>query len=74
MATCKPIGVDLDAVIALQVSLPDSGVVEEGDTIVPFLRALNGYGDSVAADEFCEILLAESAGTGKYRALFANMP
>jgi hypothetical protein len=50
VATCKPIGVDLDAVIAIQVSLPDSGVVEEGDTIVPQARALNGYGDSVAAE------------------------
>lgn len=47
---CEPIGVDLDAVIALEVSLPDSGVVEEGDTIVPNVRALNGVGDSVAAD------------------------
>jgi len=37
-------------VIAIQVSLPDSGIVEEGDTIVPHARALNGYGDSVAAD------------------------
>lgn len=50
MAPCKPIGVDLDAVIAIQVSLPDSGIVEEGDTIVPHARALNGYGDSVAAE------------------------
>ena len=49
MATCKPVGVDLDAVIAIQVSLPDSGIVEEGDTIVPHALALNGYGDSVAA-------------------------
>ena len=50
MAPCKPVGVDLDEVIAIQVSLPDSGIVEEGDTIVPLARALNGYGDSVAAD------------------------
>ena len=50
MATCQPVGVDLDAVIAIQVSLPDSGIVEEGDTIVPHARALNGYGDSVAAE------------------------
>jgi len=27
----------------------------------------------MTADDFCEQLLAESAGTGKYRALFANM-
>ena len=50
MATCKPVGVDLDEVIAIQVSLPDSGIVEEGDTIVPHARALNGYGDSVTAE------------------------
>ena len=31
------------------------------------------FGDPVTADEFCELLLAESAGTGKYRALFASM-
>lgn len=36
--------------IAIQVGLPDLGVVEEGDTIVPIARALNGNGDSVAAD------------------------
>lgn len=49
MATCEPVGIDLDEVIAIQVSLPDSGIVEEGDTIVPHARALNGHGDSVAA-------------------------
>lgn len=50
LATCEPIGVDLGAVIALDVALPDSGIVEEGDTIVPLVRALNGSGDSIAAD------------------------
>lgn len=35
--------------VAIEVSLPDSAVVEEGDTIFPHARALNGYGDSVAA-------------------------
>ena len=49
-STCSPIGVDLNAVIALEVSLPDSGIVEEGDTILPAARPLNGYGDSVAAE------------------------
>lgn len=47
--TCKTIGVDLDAVVAIEVSLPDSGIVEEADTIVPRARALNGHGDSVTA-------------------------
>jgi EAL domain-containing protein (putative c-di-GMP-specific phosphodiesterase class I) len=31
------------------------------------------FGDPMTADDFCEQLLAESAGTGKYRALFANV-
>ena len=31
------------------MGVADSAVVEEGDTIVPRARALNGYGDSVAA-------------------------
>jgi hypothetical protein len=50
VTACEPVGVDLDAVIAIQVSLPDSGVVEEGDTIVPVAVAYNGYGDPVPAD------------------------
>lgn len=36
-------------IVALEVSLPDSGIVEETATIVPRARALNGRGDSVAA-------------------------
>jgi len=30
------------------------------------------FGDPMTADEFCELLIAESAGTGKYRRLFAT--
>lgn len=36
--------------IALEVAVPDSGAVEIGDTLVPRARALNGRGDSVAAE------------------------
>ena len=35
--------------MAIEVRFPDSAVVEEGDTILPYARALNGRGDSVAA-------------------------
>lgn len=43
---------NLDQVVALEVSLPDSGRVEVTDTLRPSARALNGHGDSVAADIF----------------------
>ena len=40
----------MNAIVALDVSLPDSGRVEVGDdTLVPRARALDGHGDSVAA-------------------------
>jgi hypothetical protein len=50
LAACESVFTDLDAVIALQVFVPDSGAVEVGDTVQPRARALNGHGDSVAAD------------------------
>lgn len=34
--------------MALEVRFADSAVVEEGDTIIPYARALDGRGDSVA--------------------------
>ncbi len=43
---------NLDQVVALEVSLPDSGRVEVTDTLRPIAHALNGHGDSVAADIF----------------------
>ena len=49
LAACKSSFTDLDAIVALQVFVPDSGAVEMGDTIQPRARALNGHGDSVAA-------------------------
>ena len=48
-AACGKLGTDLNAIVALDVSLPDSGRVEVGDTLVPRARALDGHGDSVAA-------------------------
>ena len=49
VVACGRLGTDLDVVIAIEVSLPDSGIVAVGDTLVPRARALNGRGDSVAA-------------------------
>ncbi len=43
---CGKLGPDLDRVIALEVTAPDS--LEELDTLVPHARALDGHGDSVA--------------------------
>jgi hypothetical protein len=39
----------LNQVVAIEVSLPNGGSVELGDTIFPAARALDGRGDSVAA-------------------------
>lgn len=47
-AACK-LGTDLDAIVAIEVTLPDSGRVAVGDTLFPRGRALNGRGDSVPA-------------------------
>jgi hypothetical protein len=49
VAACGKLGTDLNSVVALDVSLPDSGRVEVGDTLRPRARALDGHGDSVAA-------------------------
>ena len=46
---CGALSSDLHQVVALDVSLPDSGRVEVGDTLHPRARALDGQGDSVAA-------------------------
>ncbi len=48
-AACGKLGTDLNAIVALDVSLPDSGRVEVGDTLVPRARALDGHGDPVVA-------------------------
>lgn len=49
VAACK-LGPSLDGIVAIEVFLPDSGRVAVGDTLFPSGRALNGRGDSVAAD------------------------
>ncbi len=51
-AACGQLGTDLNQVVALEVFLPDSGRLEVGDTLHPTARALNGRGDSVAAQIF----------------------
>ncbi|HVJ28717.1 MAG TPA: EAL domain-containing protein, partial [Gammaproteobacteria bacterium] len=72
----------VDAIIKMAHSLRLEVVAEgvESEAQLEFLRRhgcdlAQGhlFGDSVTADDFCEQLLAESAGTGKYRALFANV-
>jgi diguanylate cyclase (GGDEF)-like protein/PAS domain S-box-containing protein len=71
----------VDAIIQMAHSLRLEVVAEgvESEAQLEFLRRhgcdyAQGhlFGDPVTADEFCEILLAESAGTGKYRQLFAT--
>jgi len=44
------VSTNLDQVIALDIGIPNGGQLEFGDTLVPTTRALNGRGDSVAAD------------------------
>jgi hypothetical protein len=46
---CGSLSTDLNQVVAIEVSLPNGGNVELGDTLVPAARALDGRGDSVAA-------------------------
>jgi diguanylate cyclase (GGDEF)-like protein/PAS domain S-box-containing protein len=71
----------VDAIIQMGHSLRLDVVAEgvESEAQLEFLRQhgcdyAQGhlFGDPVTADEFCELLIAESAGTGKYRALFAG--
>src|SRR5688572_20392325 len=72
----------VDAIIQMAHSLRLEVVAEgvESEAQLEFLRRhgcdyAQGhlFGDPVTADDFCELLLAESAGTGKYRALFASV-
>lgn len=50
LLACSQLGIDLDQIVALEVFLPDSGIITVGDTLQPRGRALNGRGDSVAAE------------------------
>ncbi len=72
----------VDAIIQMAHSLRLEVVAEgvESEAQLEFLRRhgcdhAQGhlFGDPVPADKFCELLIAESAGTGKHRALFASM-
>jgi diguanylate cyclase (GGDEF)-like protein/PAS domain S-box-containing protein len=72
----------VDAIIQMAHSLRLEVVAEgvESEAQLEFLRKhgcdyAQGhlFGDPVPADQFCEMLVAESTGTGKHRALFANM-
>jgi hypothetical protein len=77
------LGIDLDQIVALEVSLPDSGRITVGDTLHPRGRALNARGDSVAAQLYWSALdtaiiavldsatgatLGKAAGTGRLQA------
>jgi hypothetical protein len=66
---CGQLGTDLNQVVALEVFLPDSGRVEVTDTLRPSARALNGRGDSVAAQVYWSsldtaIVVVVDSGTG----------
>lgn len=52
---CK-LNPDLNQAVAIEIVLPDSGRVELTDTFRPHGRALNGFGDSVAAPIFWSTL------------------
>ena len=71
---CGSITGDLNGVIAIDVSLPDSGHVELGDTLRPSARAVNGRNDSVGAQVYWEhldsIITILDSGTG---ALIGNV-
>jgi diguanylate cyclase (GGDEF)-like protein/PAS domain S-box-containing protein len=69
----------VDAIIQMAHSLQLEVVAEgvESEQQLAFLRKhgcdyAQGhlFGDSVTADDFCELLIAESEGSGKHRALF----
>ncbi|MGH7568347.1 MAG: hypothetical protein ACREL9_05140, partial [Gemmatimonadales bacterium] len=80
---CGQLAPDFDHIVALEVILPDSGLVEVNDTLVPGARALNGRGESVAATIRWEALdtaivalldtttgesLGKTVGTGRLQA------
>ena len=83
LLACGKLGTDLDSVVALEIVLPDSGRIAVGDTLRPSARALNGRGDSVAAEIFWSSLdtaiiavldsatgktLGKAVGTGRLQA------
>jgi hypothetical protein len=75
-------------VVAVEVFFPDSGRLEIGDTLYPSARALNGHGDSVAAQVFWTSLdtgivavddsatgvtISKAVGTGRLQARFGGL-
>lgn len=87
-AACGQLGTDLNQVVALEVFLPDSGRAEVGDTVLLSARALNGHGDSVAAQIYWSSLdtaivavvdsttgatFAKAVGTGRVQARFGGL-
>jgi hypothetical protein len=83
LLACGKLGTNLDDVVALEIVLPDSGRMVVGDHLFPGARALNGRGDSVAAEIFWSSLdtaviavldsatgetLGKTAGTGRLQA------
>ena len=78
---------DFDAVIAIEVVVPDSGRIEVGDTLRPTARALNGRGDSTAAvfvwsaldtillvvDSNAGTTVGRTVGTGRLQARVGNL-
>jgi hypothetical protein len=87
-AGCGQLGTDLNQVVALEVFFPDGGLLEIGDTLHPSARALNGHGDSVAAQIFWTSLdtgivsvvdsgtgktFAKAVGTGRLQARFGAL-
>jgi hypothetical protein len=85
---CGQLGTDLDRVVAIDIFLPDSARIEATDTLVPSARALNGRGDSVAAQVFWTsfdtalvrvldsatgVSLARAPGVGRLQAHVGNL-
>ena len=83
---CKALSPDLDAVIAIEVTLPDSSIYV-GDTVRPQGKALNGRGDSTGAtivwtaldttirvlDSLAGTTVGVSAGTGRLLARVGSL-
>lgn len=87
-AACTRLGIDLDQIVAIEVRFPDSAVVEEGDTIMPWARPIDGRGDSVAAAVYWATLdtaqltvldsasgatLGKKSGSGRLQARVGNL-
>ena len=88
LLACK-LKTDPDQAVAVEVILPDSGRVEITDTYRPRGRALNGFGDSVAAqlywssldtafiavlDSATGVSLAKAVGSGRLQARVGALP